>query len=144
MPELISLFRLGRVHRGPTRPISQWAFCTWNLRLVKRGAPDLEPLAVLKTVGIRTEILTSYEEQKNIDGSIEVPIVLAKSGKAPGRWCDVVVPFSTEQFWIRAVKRLNGVTDVQRKPGLCGSRKRSRAATEHRLGAHSGGAGPKP
>ena len=82
----------------------------------REAAPDLEPVAVLRAAGIRTEILANYDEQKNIDGAIEAPALLAKSGKAPGRWCDVVVPFSTEQFWIESIKRLDGVTDVRRKP----------------------------
>lgn len=79
--------------------------------------PQVEPIATLRAAGISTDFLGAYDEQANINGAVEQPILLAgSSNESAGRWCDVVVPFSTEDFWITTLKELDGVTDVRRKP----------------------------
>jgi len=77
--------------------------------------PTIDPVALLNAAGVQTQVLEDYTEQKNIDGLIDRPVLLARSApQLPGRWCDIAVPFSTEQFWIQILSRSDGVLKVTR------------------------------
>jgi hypothetical protein len=61
--------------------------------------------------------------ERNVSGAIEIPVVLECSkGEASPQWIDVVVPFGTEDRWVKQLGQLDKVSHVFRK-GVGGAEK---------------------